>query len=87
MFTPSKQRENELLHKLTHGALQLVTHTIEILRPPTSAEMNKRGSLMQVSLPSPRRLFRNRKLKVFDLWTLVGQDQSCDKDSKQFKSD
>ena len=27
MFTPSTQTENELLHKLTHGALQLVTHT------------------------------------------------------------
>ena len=38
---------------------------------------------MQVSLPSPRRLFRNRKLKVFELWTLVGQEQSGDKDSNE----
>ena len=27
MFTPLKQRKNELLHKLTHGALQRVMHT------------------------------------------------------------
>ena len=37
MFTPLRQRENELLYKLAYGALQVVTHTLPGLEPVRTA--------------------------------------------------
>ena len=53
MFTPLRQRENELLHKLSHGALQVMTHTAWVgATPKTTLFSESRYDFDHYSLKS-----------------------------------
>ena len=78
MFTPSRQRENELLHKLTHEALQVMTHTAwpkgmhdlksdtdtNLHDPPSDVDHSRLLSKIGLSLNERKNQIFNSRIKI-----------------------
>ena len=53
MFTPSRRRENERLHKLTHDALQVVMHTAWVfIEHPQNSQIWHSGTSPNQGIPN-----------------------------------